>query len=56
MPKGFRRSMNRCLNADNVDQHGTREVAQAFVDFLFTPEAQREFAKVDPLTPRWQKK
>lgn len=30
----------------NVDRHGTREVAEAFVQFLFTPEAQREFAKV----------
>jgi sulfate/thiosulfate transport system substrate-binding protein len=30
----------------NVDKHGTREVAEAFVKFLFTPEAQREFAKV----------
>lgn len=30
----------------NVDKHGTREVAQAFSEFLFTPEAQREFAKV----------
>ncbi|AFZ36778.1 sulfate ABC transporter, periplasmic sulfate-binding protein [Stanieria cyanosphaera PCC 7437] len=30
----------------NVDKHGTREVAQAFAEFLFTPEAQREFAKV----------
>ena len=29
----------------NVDRHGTREVAQAFAEFLFTPEAQREFAK-----------
>lgn len=29
-----------------VDQRGTREVAEAFVAFLFTPEAQREFAKV----------
>jgi sulfate transport system substrate-binding protein len=29
----------------NVDKHGTREVAEAFVEFLFTPEAQREFAK-----------
>lgn len=29
-----------------VDKHGTREVAQAFVEYLFTPEAQREFAKV----------
>jgi sulfate/thiosulfate transport system substrate-binding protein len=36
-----------------VDKHGTREAAEAFVDFLFTPEAQRIFAKyglrsVDP--------
>lgn len=30
----------------NVDKHGTREVAEAFVAFLYTPEAQREFAKV----------
>lgn len=30
----------------NVDKHGTREVAQAFAEFLFTPEAQKEFAKV----------
>jgi sulfate transport system substrate-binding protein len=30
----------------NVDKHGTREVAEAFVKFLFTPEAQSEFAKV----------
>ncbi|NJR38136.1 MAG: sulfate ABC transporter substrate-binding protein [Leptolyngbyaceae cyanobacterium CSU_1_4] len=30
----------------NVDRHGTREVAEAFVQFVFTPEAQREFAKV----------
>jgi sulfate/thiosulfate transport system substrate-binding protein len=29
----------------NVDKHGTREVAEAFVQFVFTPEAQREFAK-----------
>lgn len=29
----------------NVDKHGTREVAEAFTQFLFTPEAQREFAK-----------
>jgi sulfate transport system substrate-binding protein len=28
-----------------VDKHGTREVATAFVEFLFTPEAQREFVK-----------
>jgi sulfate/thiosulfate transport system substrate-binding protein len=30
----------------NVDKHGTREVATAFVEFLFTPEAQLEFGKV----------
>lgn len=30
----------------NVDKHGTREVTEAFAKFLFTPEAQREFAKV----------
>ncbi|XGV97076.1 MAG: sulfate ABC transporter substrate-binding protein [Leptolyngbya sp. BL-A-14] len=30
----------------NVDKHGTREVAEAFVNFLFTPEAQAEFVKV----------
>lgn len=30
----------------SVEKHGTREVAEAFVEFLFTPEAQEEFAKV----------
>ncbi|MEC4895609.1 MAG: sulfate ABC transporter substrate-binding protein [Oscillatoria sp. PMC 1051.18] len=30
----------------NVDKHGTREVAEAFVQYLYTPAAQREFAKV----------
>ena len=29
----------------NVDKNGTRKVAEAFVKFLFTPAAQREFAK-----------
>jgi len=29
-----------------VDRRSTREVAEAFVNYLFTPEAQREFAKV----------
>lgn len=29
----------------NVDAHGNRQVAEAFVQFLFTPEAQREFVK-----------
>jgi sulfate transport system substrate-binding protein len=28
-----------------VDKHGTREVAEAFADFLFTKEAQEVFAK-----------
>lgn len=28
----------------NVDKKGTRAVSEAFVQFLFTPEAQREFA------------
>jgi sulfate/thiosulfate transport system substrate-binding protein len=30
----------------NVDKHGTRKVAEAFVKFLYAPEAQREYAKV----------
>ena len=30
----------------NVDKHGNRQVSEAFVGFLFTPEAQREFTKV----------
>ncbi len=30
----------------NVDKHGTREIAQAFVEYLYTPESQREFARV----------
>jgi len=30
----------------NVDKHGNRAVAEAFVQFLYTPEAQEEFAKV----------
>jgi sulfate/thiosulfate transport system substrate-binding protein len=30
----------------NVDKHGNREVAEAFVKYLFTPEAQAEFAKL----------
>jgi sulfate transport system substrate-binding protein len=28
----------------NVDKHGTRKVAEAFVQFVFTPPAQREYA------------
>ena len=37
----------------NVDKHGTREVAEAFSEFLFTPEAQQEFAKAGfrPIEP-----
>ena len=37
----------------NVDKHGNRQVAEAFVKFLFTPQAQREFAKVGfrPVNP-----
>jgi sulfate transport system substrate-binding protein len=30
----------------NVDKHDNREVVEAFVKYLFTPEAQKEFAKV----------
>jgi sulfate/thiosulfate transport system substrate-binding protein len=30
----------------NVDQNNSRKVAEAFVQFLYTPEAQREFSKV----------
>ncbi|BAQ66759.1 sulfate ABC transporter substrate-binding protein [Geminocystis sp. NIES-3709] len=30
----------------NIDKHGTRKIAEAFVKYLFTPQAQREFAKV----------
>jgi len=37
----------------NVDKHGTREIAEAFVDFLYTSEAQQEFAKLGfrPVNP-----
>lgn len=37
----------------NVDKHGTRPVAEAFVQFLYTPEAQREYAKTGfrPVNP-----
>lgn len=28
-----------------VDKHGTREVAQAYIDFLYTPQAQEIFAQ-----------
>lgn len=41
----------------NVDKHGTREVAEAFVKYLYTPESQREFAKVGfrPVDPTVEK-
>jgi sulfate transport system substrate-binding protein len=29
----------------HVDKHGVRDVAQAFIDFLWSPEAQRAFAR-----------
>lgn len=37
----------------NVDKHGTRQVAEAFVDFLYTSFAQQEFAKLGyrPVNP-----
>jgi sulfate transport system substrate-binding protein len=37
----------------NVDKHGTKEVAEAFVDFLYSAEAQQEFAKLGyrPVNP-----
>ncbi|QLE56625.1 sulfate ABC transporter substrate-binding protein [Nostoc sp. TCL26-01] len=37
----------------NVDKHQTRKVAEAFVDFLYSAEAQREFAKFQyrPVNP-----
>lgn len=30
----------------NVDKHGTREVAEGFVKFLYSPEAQQEFVNL----------
>ncbi|MGF1934207.1 MAG: sulfate ABC transporter substrate-binding protein [Nostoc sp. ChiQUE02] len=30
----------------NVDKHGTRPIAEAFIKFLYTPDSQREFAKL----------
>jgi sulfate transport system substrate-binding protein len=37
----------------NVDQRGTREIAEAFVNYLYTPVAQREFASLGyrPVNP-----
>ena len=37
----------------NVEKHGTREVAEAFIDFLYSAEAQQEFAKLGyrPVNP-----
>jgi sulfate transport system substrate-binding protein len=34
-----------------VDKHGTREVAEAFLDFVFSPEAQQVFAKYGLRSP-----
>lgn len=38
----------------NVDKHGTREVAEAFAQFLYTPEAQKIFAETGfrPTNPK----
>ncbi|OKH41293.1 sulfate-binding protein, partial [Calothrix sp. HK-06] len=30
----------------NVEKHRTKEVAQAFIDYLYSEEAQREFSKL----------
>ncbi|GAB1540393.1 sulfate ABC transporter substrate-binding protein [Scytonema sp. NUACC21] len=37
----------------NVDKHGTREVAEAFIKYLYTPEAQQVFAQIGyrPINP-----
>ena len=37
----------------NVEKHGNREIAEAFVKYLFTAPAQREFAKIGfrPIDP-----
>lgn len=46
LPKSTIRIDNPVAVVDTyVDKHGTREVAEAFVDFLFTKEAQEIFAK-----------
>jgi sulfate transport system substrate-binding protein len=46
LPKSTIRIDNPVAVVDTyVDKHGTREVAEAFVDFLFTKEAQEVFAK-----------
>lgn len=34
-----------------ADKHGTREVAEAFIEYLFTPEAQQVFAKYGLRSP-----
>lgn len=37
----------------NADKHGTRQVAEAFIDYLYSTEAQQEFAKLGyrPVNP-----
>lgn len=30
----------------NVDKHGTREMAKAFIDYLYSPEAQQAFVEI----------
>lgn len=30
----------------NADKHGTREVAKAFIEYLYSPEAQQEFFEI----------
>jgi sulfate/thiosulfate transport system substrate-binding protein len=42
----------------NVDRHGARKVAEAFVNFLFTPAAQEEFAKAGfrPVLPELEQR
>lgn len=48
VPKDFNISIDNPIAVvdKNVDKHGTRKVAEAFVKYTFTPVAQREFSKV----------
>ncbi len=46
IPKSTIRIQNPAAVVDkNVDKHGTRDVAEAFVAFLHSPEAQRKFVE-----------